>query len=79
MMAAKFSRLAAMDDPVSESLKVAILIMSLPNLTDYTTISASIQTIKSSGLTCNYVTMAFTEEQRRKMSKTFTNSMDKRD
>lgn len=62
MTETKFLGLKTKDDPVSKSKKVAILIMTLSSLTQYTAISVSINTMKSSDLTWNYVTMTFTEE-----------------
>lgn len=61
MMKAKLSRMTATDDPVSESMKIAILITSPSDLTKYTATSAQTNTRKSTDLAWNYVEMRFTK------------------
>lgn len=64
-METTFVRLACMDDPVSESMQVALLVSSLSHLTEYAAIIASINSRTERDLTWNYVSMTLLEEQER--------------
>lgn len=64
-METKFSRLVAMNDPVSESMHVAILGFSPSNLPEHATITASINKMKGDMASWNYVSMTFVQEQER--------------
>lgn len=62
---AQLSTLVSMDSNVSESMKVALLLSSLFNLTDYCSINASVNTFQQELTTWNYVSALFIKENKR--------------
>lgn len=61
----RFARLAAMNDTVSESMQVAILVSSLLNLPEDPDIIASINTKNADEITRNYVSTTHIQKQER--------------
>lgn len=58
----KLCRLACKEDAVSRSMKVAIFISSLSDLTEYAPVSASMNAMENNEVTWNHVRMMITEE-----------------
>lgn len=73
-MEAQFSKLASMESNISESLKVALLISSLSNMSEYGPMIASFNTLSKEVTTWNHFSMLFIEERKSLTMKKTVNS-----
>lgn len=62
-METKFLRLASKNDPVSVSMRVALLVSSLSDLPKCIAITASTSTMNGNEASCSYVSKTFIQEE----------------